>query len=491
MFGFNTERSDAFNVYLFAASALGLGIVFNYLFFDKYVGISVFIFGVLAIAVTALLSARIGSAYRSAVPYAVAALCFMAMVAIRDSEFLTFLNIVASLGLLLLAAQEMQKKRVSDFKILDYIVTVVTIPFRILSRFIASVLFISRPSGSSSGAVIKKVLVGIVMAIPFLLFFGILFMSADAAFKQFVDSIFQFHIPENIFAQGVIIAVITAACLGIFVYLFNIPARKGEENTRELGFKKEAAHRSVEVSVFLWLIAGLFALFLIFQIAYLFGGALTISQENFTYAEYARKGFWELLVVSFFTLLVLLVMDMYTKTKSSRLSWFIFPGFVLVVETLVIVASAFKRLMLYQEAYGLTTLRLYVLGFIIFLALVFVVLAFKLVREKEDRFFAFSTLLLMIGFLAVFNVINPDAFITQKNIDRFEKIGKIDLHYIGTMSADAVPPLLAFSERITGEDKNTLQAKLMVKKDELERMASHWESFNFSRSTALKLLRNN
>ncbi len=238
-----------------------------------------------------------------------------------------------------------------------------------------------------------------VMALPFLIIFGALFASADLAFKQLVDFIFRFQVSDELFGHIILIVGVFAISLGVFAFIFNIPptglSAETSENSKP---EKDIIDRNIEVKVFLWMIAGLFAVFLIFQMAYLFGGVINISQGDFTYAEYARKGFWELLVVAFFTLVILLIMDKYTQFKSSRLPWFIIPSLVLILEIFVIIISAFKRIMLYQDAYGLTILRLYVSGFIIFLGIVFILLAIKLWREKEDRFFAFAAFCLWLLF---------------------------------------------------------------------------------------------
>jgi hypothetical protein len=339
---------------------------------------------------------------------------------------LSALNILATAGLVLLASKELLKKHIASFRIPDYFLTIAVTPFKILKRFGQAVAFLVRPSQKSSSIVTKRVIIGIIMALPFLLFFGALFASADLAFKQLVDSIFRFTLPEELVGHLIFIIGTAAVALGLFAYLFNVPAEKESVETIDsVKQDKAATDRTIEVKVFLWMIAGLFAIFLVFQIAYLFGGAINISGGAFTYAEYARKGFWELLVVSFSTLLILLLMDKFTKQSNSRFAWFSLPSLVLIAEIFIIIISAFKRLMLYQSAYGLTTLRLYVAGFIIFLAAIFIILAIKLWQERKDSFFAFGALLCMIAFLTIFNLLNPDSFIAKVNIDRFNETGKI------------------------------------------------------------------
>lgn len=485
------ETKNKSNVYYMTGVAILLGFLFDYLFFEKSFGISVLIFEAVFIGFTLWFSARFHYAFRPTLWLLGLTLFFAAMTAVHANLFLTFLNIVATLGLLLLATQEFLKKPIINFRIPDYITTIVTTPFKIFRRFLQTLFFISKPSQKSSTAVLKRITIGIIMALPFLLFFGALFASADLGFKNLVDSIFTFNISDEFVGHVILVIGIFVFSLGLFAYLFNIPPEiNSSEIPEDHKSEKEVIDRNIEVRVFLWLIAALFGIFLIFQIAYLFGGAINISHGNLTYAEYARKGFWELLTVGLFTLLILLIMDKYTKRSTSRLTWFTLPSLVLIVEIFIIIISAFKRLMLYQVAYGLTTLRLYVAGFIIFLGIIFIVLAIKLWREKQERFFAFASLLAIITFLIVVNILNPDAFIAQKNIDRFNQTGKIDAHYLGTMSVDAVPKMLNVYDRLKDEDKAILKQLISVKKSDLDKQTADWQSYNMSRHKALTEINN-
>lgn len=491
MWNFITNTKHKSYIYSLAGTSILLGILFDYLFFEKFFGISVFIFEAVLIIITLWFCLRLQYVVRPTFWLLACALFFTAMVGVRANLFLTLLNILASGGLLLLATQEFLKKRIINFKIPDYVITIIVTPFKILRHFLRTVLFLGTPIEKTSTNVMKRVIIGIIMALPFLILFGFLFTSADLAFKQLVDSIFRFHISDEWIGHAILIIGVSVISLGLFAYLFNIPPEiHSSENLEKIKPEKEVMDRKIEVKVFLWLIAGLFAIFLIFQIAYLFGGIINISQGNFTYAEYARKGFWELLTVAFFTLLILLVMDTQTKSSISRFSWFTLPSLVLTVEIFIIIISAFKRLMLYQEAYGLTSLRLYVAGFIVFLGVIFILLAVKLWRGKNESFFAFGTLLSMIIFLVSFNLLNPDAFIAKKNIDRFNQGGGIDAHYLGSLSVDAVPTILNAYDRFSNEDKAILKQLILIKKDDLKQQKSDWQSYNVSRDRALREIDN-
>ena len=114
----------------------------------------------------------------------------------------------------------------------------------------------------------------------------------------------------------------------------------------------------------------LFAAFVLIQIPYLFGGQLNIDLGRTTYAEYARRGFGELVTTSVLVLGMLLVLGALTRARPPA-SGFIFnlSCTITVGLTLVMLVSAFKRLLLYEMAYGFTEMRIYPHVFMIWLAL--------------------------------------------------------------------------------------------------------------------------
>jgi hypothetical protein len=474
------------NLYFVTLAALILGVIFDYLFFKKYIGVSVVIFTVMIITAILLFSLYYKYLIRQIIWLIGLGIFFSTMVAVRSNLFLTFLNILATVGLLLLVARVLIKDKIRDFSIKDYISTVFLTPLLMVERCFNVFSTIINPAKSSSIGKWKLVLKGVLMAMPFLVFFSLLFASADLAFKNFIDSIFSFHISDNLVAHIIIIISVSLASLGLLAYIFNPKQKIG----KTIGSLKEniIAMRNIETKVFLWLIVGLFFVFIVFQIAYLFGGGINVGGDGFTYAEYARRGFWELLIVSFVTLLVLLLMDFYSRRSERRLSWFTVPSLVMIAEIFIIIVSALKRIMLYQSAYGWTSLRLYVAGFIIFLAGIFIIFAIKLWKEKRSNFFAFGVLISMISFLIGFNILNPDSFIAQQNIQRFNETGKIDLNYLSTMSSDATLDILSVYDRVSDDDQKYLQEQLSSKKNQLEEETKHWQSYNYSRMRALHYL---
>ncbi len=473
------------NVAAIIIIAMLMAVIFDYLFFDKVIGISTFAFAVIGVGILWRLSVRFGYLYKSSLWLALPILFFALMPGVRANLFLNFLNVLAIGGLLLLGIRELLQEHISQFGVREYIQTIFLVPMKIIANSIKPLQFGLNQFRQSSTARWKRILIGIAMALPVLIIFTILFSSADLAFQQFVTSIFNIHLPDTFFGHVFVLFVIFTISLGILEYLFKLTGTINTVNEEKP--TKETSGRELEIQVFLYLIATLFLVFIVFQITYLFGGDVNITNKGFTYAEYARKGFWELLSVASATLLILFITDIYTKREVSRKKWFTIPSTIIILEIFIIITSAFKRLMLYQEAYGMTALRFYVAGFILFLGVIFILLAIKFIYERKENFFAFGTLITIIAFLVGVNLINPDAFIARKNIEQFNKTGKIDVKYLTNLSADALPQILEILPHLSEEDRVIVEEALVRRKSELEEY-KNWQSFNFSRSRALKEL---
>jgi hypothetical protein len=113
----------------------------------------------------------------------------------------------------------------------------------------------------------------------------------------------------------------------------------------------------------------------------------------------------------------------------------------MTILTLIILASAYKRLSLYELAYGFTRLRLYSHVFMIWLALLMIAfMAFP--TAYRTRYFATGLLAFVIGFTATLDLLNPDAFIVRQNVTHMRDVEHLDVDYLGSLSADAIPQLI-------------------------------------------------
>lgn len=472
-----------------AAAIVGLsvvlGLLFDYFFFEKVPGISFPVYIILVAAGIAALSRVLrqrlqASAWWLAVPL----IGFAAMVAIRANEFLAFLNVVACLSLLLVIAQTAFRRRLTDLRIGEYL----RIPFLPL-RFLApagltvrSVL--TSPKAYRDRPLLRQVVKGIALTLPILVIFLLLFASADLVIQRYLTGIFSFRIDEELVPRLMLMAFVSFGFIGAYSYLFG---RTEPEPAPDDGPRKPILGK-VESMIMFGSVNALFFGFILVQLTYLFGGQAIISDQVFTYAEYARKGFFELLAVGIVAFVLLWLAEKYVEVKEKGHSLlFKVLSSVLIAQVIIVMASAFRRLQLYEEAYGFTAQRLYSHAFTILLAAVFLILAYKIIRSASDKAFAFPTFLAVIAFVAVMNLMNPDAFIARQNFARYDETGKIDANYLTSLSDDAVPVILDNYDSLPQEDQEILEKEL-----EMRRMAAdsqpYWQSWNLSRQRADELL---
>ncbi len=468
--------------------SIGLALVFNFLFFGKLVGISVFIFVVVLLGAVHLFGLSQKLPIKKTWWLVLLALFFALMPAIRASEFLSFLNIVATFGLLVLLAHQLVGTPAWVMRLYDYLVLAVVVPLRMLLAALSTVAMIGQiHSTVKHRDVWLRVIKGVIMALPILVIFGVLFSQADLAFSQFLKGIVDINISERTVQYTALLVLAFVASLSFLSYIFfHRPAQP--EMRDEQPQVPMRSGKGIEVLVFLGLISTLFLVFIGFQVTYLFGGQANIVNAGFTYAEYARRGFFELLAVSILSLLVLLAAEKYAGVESKKDWRFLAPALILIAEVIVIMISAFKRLSLYIDAYGMTLLRFYVAAFILLLLVLFILIAVKFIKLKKEQFFTFATLLSGAAFLIAVNIINPDAFVIRANVKQYEQTGKVDVQYLEDLSADAASGKAELYNKLEGADKEILRAQLEKQKSFIQQNNNQWQSANMSRQRAEQIL---
>jgi hypothetical protein len=245
----------------------------------------------------------------------------------------------------------------------------------------------------------------------------------------------------------------------------------------------------------------LFLFFVLVQFRYFFGGQANISAAGYTYSEYARRGFGELVTVAVLALGLIMALGYYGKREETgQERWFNGLSTALVALLGVMLLSAFLRLQLYETAYGFTRLRAYTHFFIFWLALGLVVFLVLLYR-RELRRFAPAVFLGSMGFAATLNLINVDGYIAQRNIQRFmagqafetaegRSYPEVDLGYLLSLSADVMPTVARFAQQAPPELRYELLGEIAcrVQNGWSNYNRDSWPSYHFSRARADRIL---
>jgi ABC-type multidrug transport system fused ATPase/permease subunit len=435
---------------------LVLGVIGNAFFWNPAPGLSFPLF--IALATAAMLGLKLASGARPTprnlwplIPM----LFFAVMVALRSDWMILVLDVGAALMLGALALFYLPLRRPLDEE-----------PFvNHVGAALASSLAVFPYSLVEAGGAwswlrekgeqrrLTSVARGLVFAVPVLLVFTALLGSADVVFAKTVTrawdgfaTLFGLKASADMAARLVFTVGIAAVATGAFGFGLRRGEAPAEENASPEGAKEKSKPffklSMIESSIVLGSVVLLFALFVIIQFAYFFGGRANISVEGLTYAEYARRGFFELVAVAALTLGLALGLDQSTVRQEGReTTIFRLLCIALVALTTVILTSASQRMWLYEESYGFTQLRVYTHVFMFWLGALFAFFLLAVFRVRRN-IFSLGTLLVLIGYLGTLNLMNVDFYIAQHNIDRYRAGQRLDIAFLNTLSADAVPAVL-------------------------------------------------
>lgn len=246
----------------------------------------------------------------------------------------------------------------------------------------------------------------------------------------------------------------------------------------------------IEISVVLVLMNLLFLSFVIMQVPYLFGGMdLVQNTPDFKLAEYARRGFGELVAVTVLVLPILLASHWLLRKENplNEKVYRVLAG-IQIVLLFVIMASAMQRLFLLTGnlGYGLTTVRFYPMVVMIWFAIVFVWFGLTVLRGAR-QYFAWGALWSAVFVLAGVHALNPDEFIVRTNIRLMNEGRVFDSDYNARLSSDAIPVLVQSLGSLNATDQCIAKYELKDRLDEA-RAKTDLRNFSLSRSTARKYL---
>lgn len=333
------------------------------------------------------------------------------------------------------------------------------------------------------------ILRGLLIALPIVAFFTFLLASADAIFNQKLAEQFKdFDLLEGILRTAIVL-VCAYLLAGIFLHTL---AQGGKEKLlseerpprrQYLGFTESA--------IVLGSVAILFFIFVVIQFQYFFGGQSNIGVEGFTYSQYARRGFSELITVAFFSLVLILGLNAFARRENeTQRRAHVGLNAAIVAEVLVMLVSAYQRLMLAIDWHGFSRLRIYPRVFMIWLGILLVaVIVLEILRR--ERYFALAFVLASLGFAVSLTLVNVDASIMSHNLERVAHGKNLNVPDLASLSADAVPALAEGFEnpRMSAEQHEGIGAILTCYLHSNIMIASDdWRSFNFSRWRAKRIL---
>lgn len=411
------------------------------------------------------------------------AMVLATLAAIRGDEFLAGLDIAwaclfGGASLLAMSGIPVTRRSASVIATMGALVAAGTIegPVRVLRE--------ARPErGAPSLATVRgerlaAVIRGLVIGLPLAAIFAVLFASADPIFRRGMSDLLGFRIDLGD-VPGRLIFTLAASWLAAGA--LSVAARGIRDVTYPslgaVAWEPPAARilpRSIglaEALVILGLIDLVVGLFVVLQVAYLFGGPAALATSGFTYADYARRGFFELVAAASLAASVVVVLETYVK---QRVLSYLAALLGLVGLTGALLVSAMLRLRLYQDAYGWTELRLYVLVAIITMGAGLAVMA-ALIISGRSRWLAHALAVVGVVSLVGLNMAAPGSFVAERNIERVvvpslvpeDGHAGLDSEYLAMLPDDAIPAMVAALPALSGPERVRVTWILQLRRIEL------------------------
>lgn len=329
------------------------------------------------------------------------------------------------------------------------------------------------------------ILRGLAIALPIVICFASLLAAGDVVFNQKLQDFFDF---ED-FGETVWRIVMVVFWAYIIVGVFRFAAINSHD--KQLSWESDSRIKPflgfTETTVILASVSLLFMIFVSIQFEYFFGGARNIGVTGYSYSQYARRGFNELVIVAFLTLVLTLGLSSVarrdTDIQKRVYSWL---SAFMVGLVLIILVAAYQRISLAIDWHGFSRLRLYPRIFLIWLALLLVaVIALEITRR--ERYFAFAAVIASMGFAANLILFNVDAAVIKYNTPRVLTGKWMNVGHLASLSTDAVPALVNEyrSKKYSTEDHEKIGAALACHLYFMSREAKYaegldWRSFNLS-----------
>ena len=349
-----------------------------------------------------------------------------------------FLTVSVNLGLCLMAGQNRRRPGAVG-SLVDAGRAVFNMGYGQLPKAVGG-LFGSLKFKCSIAKVIGSVAIGLVILLPLLGIVISLLVRADAAFENLMKGFPKFDLGETL------TTIVFGAVVFFVMYARNVALVKAEKPAPASVGKGRGLNK-ITMNTALIGLCLVYGLYLVSQLAYFVSGFAGIVPENYTSAEYARRGFFEMawlcaINMGVIVLAVTLVRKSGGRAPLSTRLLCLFIGFV----TLFIVAAASAKMWTYIGDYGLTRLRVMTQLIIIFFGLMALTVSINLFMKKARYMPVLLIGALLIGGSAFW--VDVDTLVAAYNVNAYQtgKLETVDVPYLGTLGSGAIPQIAKLVE---------------------------------------------
>ena len=317
----------------------------------------------------------------------------------------------------LVASGSTLKTKTGNYLLVDGVNAVVLIPFRnFLNQYVS---FSTLVKGEKRGNVLP-VLFGLIAAIIIAVIIVPLLETADAGGFGIVLNFLR-----DLFRLDIDIVIYLIMTVPVAAYLYGLVSGSVYKKGTDI-IKPESAEKVVHalrivspltINTILGVVCGVYLVFIFSQLPYFFSAFTGVRPAGWLYySEFARHGFFELCWIAAINLVLLIASNLCNKKLRMESKVLKIFNIILASITLVLIATAFSKMALYINVFGLTMLRLLPCIFMVFMAIVFVAL---IVLQKRN--FSIVKFSLIVGsvILLALCLSNPDAIVVRYNANRY------------------------------------------------------------------------
>ena len=349
--------------------------------------------------------------------------------------------------------------------------------------------------------VFKQILLGLVISIPLLIVILALLISADEVFAQILEPIKEFLgniLSIRFWASAYFrILIFVIVCIYFMAFICNILKFDTDTKNKQNGI--EIKMQNITVNTVLTVLNIVYLLFTIVQFTYLF---TKIGVDgSFNYADYARQGFFQLMIVTIINFVIILLTNANKRETSKAVNIYTkIMNLFLIIFTVVMICSSFLRMYLYEQEFGYTFLRLMVF-FILATELVLIIPTIAYVFTKKVKLLKSYIVIIAIMY-ALINFSNVDKTIARRNVDRYiansklsvsEERSKTDFNYLKRLSIDAIPDIVRLCDN-TEDESLKLKIRTYLNNEYYKKVEgkeeSNFQEFNYQKEKGKKELRN-
>lgn len=331
---------------------------------------------------------------------------------------------------------------------------------------------------------IFKVSLGLFIGLFMTIIIVPILMRSDAAFTGIIENIFM-NINFKVFTK-ILRRLITLFMIffPMYSFIYGITHYEKEKILKSDNYNLEILDFTIAITV-ISIICAIYILFCFSQLTYFISAFQGILPKDYTFSEYARRGFFECIPLTMINVAFVVLLDLFVKDKKSikkKKVLNIYMTFITIF-TLFLVISALSKMILYISAYGLTILRIYTAWFLILLSVILVCICIKIYSKKFNLLK--NVFIIFVAMFIGLNYCNIDYVIGRYNANLYIEKNVDTISSFDSLSVSAVKPLLEMGKYDSDADY------MLYKYEKRLENNNKWQSFNIAKYNAYKSIEKN